>query len=386
MERPVFQPVGTLVQDLDTPALVVDLEVMERNIEALHSFFRRSDARVRPHVASHQCPQIAHRQLEAGGTAGGVSVASVGEAEAFGNAGFNDILVANQIVTRQKIRRLCALAGRNRIAVAVDSAQNVDDLSDAATAAGVTLRVLVEVDAGLGCCGVSPGQPAVELAQHVARAAGLSFAGLMAIPPTPLLQGGDLAAPKEEGGGPSFPDRADLESEARRHIQPVLDTRELIERAGLPVEAVSVGGTHNYDVAGSMPGVTEVQAGSYPLMDYNYCRVRSEFTQAAKVLAQVISHPVENRAVLDAGHKATGPDQGIPILEGIPGAKAFRFSAEHAILQLEGGACRQLQPGDKAWLLPVDLGLCLNQYDYIRAVRGGILEGFWPLAARGRFG
>jgi D-serine deaminase-like pyridoxal phosphate-dependent protein len=269
--------------------------------------------------------------------------------------------------------------------VAVDSARNVDDLSEAATASGVTLRPLVEVDAGLGRCGVPPGRPAVELAQHAARSPGLSFAGLMALPPSPLLQRGDLVALKEEGGG-LFPDRAALESETRRHIQPVLDTRELIERDGLPVPAVSVGGTHNYDIAGRMSGVTEVQAGSYPLMDYNYCQVRSEFTQAAKVLAQVISHPVDHRAVLDAGHKATGPDRGVPVLEGFPGARAIRFSAEHGILELEEAAFRQLMPGDKAWLLPFHLGLCLNQYDYLRAIRGGKLVGFWPLAGRGRFG
>ena len=379
MERPVFQPVGTPVEDLDTPAVVLDLEAMERNIEVLHSFFRQSGAKVRPHAANHQCPQIAHRQLGAGGTVGGIGVTTVGEAEVFGNAGFNDILIANQIVTRPKIRRLCALAERNSIAVAVDSVRNIDDLSEAATASGVILRLLVEIDAGLGRCGVPPGRPAGDLARHAARCPGISFAGLMGIPPAPVPQ-------KEEGGGFSVPDRAALESETKRHIQPVLDTRELIERDGLPVPVVSVGGTHNYDIAAGMSGVTEVQAGSYALMDYSYCQVRSEFTQAVKILTQVISHPVDLRAILDAGHKATGPDRGMPVLEGFPGARATRFSAEHGILELEEAASGQLMPGDKAWLLPFHLGLCLNQYDYLRAVRGGKLEGFWPLAARGRFG
>ncbi len=107
--------------------------------------------------------------------------------------------------------------------------------------------------------------------------------------------------------------------------------------------------------------------------------------QAAKVLTQVISHPVADRAVLDAGHKATGPDLGRPMLEGFPGAKATRFSAEHGSLELTGEAVNQLKPGDKAWLLPFNLGLCVNQYDFIRAVRGGKLEGFWPLSGRGQF-
>ena len=379
MERPVFQPVGTPVEDLDTPALVVDLAALERNIELLHAIFRQSVAKVRPHAASHQCPQIAHLQLEAGGTVGGIGVTTVGEAEVFSSSGFSNILVANQVVTRSKIGRLCVLARRNRIAVAVDNAGNVAELSQAAAASGVTLHVLVEVDIGLGRCGVEPGRPALELAQNVANCPGLSFAGLMAIPPVPLPK-------KNEDGAVTFPDLAALEADARRQLQRVLDTRELIEENGLAVLAVSVAGTHNYDIAARMSGITEVQAGSYPLMDYNYCQLRSEFAQAAKILGQVISHPVDQRAVLDTGHKATGPDLGLPVLEGFPGARATRFSAEHGVLELEDAACQQLKPGDKAWLLPCNLGLCLNQYDYIRAVRNGKLEGFWPMAGRGRFG
>lgn len=379
MERPVFQPVGTPVEDLDTPALVVDLAAMERNIELLHASFRQSSAKVRPHVASHQCPQIAHQQLQAGATVGGIAVTTVGEAEVFSSSGFNDILVANQVVTKAKIGRLCALAGRNRIALAVDNAGNVDDLAQAADASGVTLHVLVEVDIGLGRCGVEPGRPALELAQRVADRPALSFAGLMAIPPVPLPKRG-------EDGALALPDLAALESDARRQLQLVLDTRELIEAQGLPVLTVSVSGTHNYDTAAAIPGITEVQAGSYPLMDYTYCQLRSEFTQAAKILAQVISHPVDHLAVLDSGHKATGPDLGVPVLEGFPGGRATRFSAEHGILELEEAASHQLKPGEKAWLLPSNLGLCINQYDYIRAARNGKLEGFWLMEGRGHFG
>ena len=136
MERPVFQPTGTPVMDLDTPALVVDLDVMDRNIEILHGRFNQSGAKVRPHVTGHQTPKIAHRLLRAGNNVGGISVTSVGEAEVFSDAGIADILVASQIVTRAKIRRLCALAGSNRIGVAVDNPQNVSDLSQAVTAQG----------------------------------------------------------------------------------------------------------------------------------------------------------------------------------------------------------------------------------------------------------
>lgn len=378
MERPVFQPTGTPVMDLDTPALVVDLDVMDRNIKTLHDRFDQSTAKVRPHVTGHQTPKIAHRQLQAANTVGGISVTSVGEAEVFSDAGITDILVSSQIVTRSKIRRLCALAGSNRIGVAVDNPQNVSDLSQAAEAQGVTLGVLVELDVGLGRCGVAPGDEALELARAVANSPGLRFDGIMAIAPLPSSSG-------ETSGGPNFPDRQERDAISWQVLQNVLEARELIEKDGLPVSVVSVGGTHNYDVAAGMAGITEVQAGSYPLMDHLYCRMRPEFSPAAKVLAAVISRPTGESAVLDAGHKAIGPDRGLAVLEGVAGAQAVRFSAEHGVLELQSGPAQNMKSGDKAWLVPFNLGLCFNQYDYVRAVRGDKLEGFWPIAGRGRF-
>ncbi|PKB73150.1 MAG: hypothetical protein BZY75_03320 [SAR202 cluster bacterium Io17-Chloro-G7] len=382
MERPVFQPVGTPVLDIDTPALVVDLVAMELNIEVMHSYFRQANAKLRPHVASHQCPQIAHSQLAAGGTVGGVSVTTVGEAEVFSESGINSILVVSQIVTGPKIRRLCEVARRSRILVAVDNSKNVDDLAQAAQAAGVTLEAMVEVESGRGTSGVAPGQAAQDLARQISKLAGLHFGGLMAIPPVP----GAVPGSNGEGSEAVYPNHLVLQQEAAGSLQPVLDAKQSIESDGLGVPNVSVGGTWLYDIASEMPGITEVQAGTYPLMDYDSCQIRGEFSQAAKVLTQVISHPVEARAVVDAGHKATGPDLGIPVLEGFAGAKATRFSAEHGSLELEGEAVGQFKPGDKAWLLPYHLGLCLNQYDYIRAVRDGKLEGFWLMSGRGRFG
>lgn len=379
MERPVFQPPGTPVEELDTPALVVDLDVMGRNIEILHSSFnaahQQGRAQIRPYVAVHQCPQIAYFQIEAGNTPGdgGIAVATLGEAEVFTEAGFRNVLIANPVVTRSKIARLCALAQANAISVAVDSVANVEALSQAATASGTELGIFVELDVGLGRCGVAPGADALALAKAVAEARGLYFEGIMAIPPLP------------SAGDSDAPDKSAMDTAARQQLQPVLDTRELLEREGLRVETVSVGGTHNYDVAASLLGITELQAGSYPLMDYNYCRIRPEFAPAAKVLAGVISRPNPHSAVLDAGHKATGPDQGRAVLEGIAGAQATRFSAEHGILELDNVPLDGIKSGDKAWLVPYNISLCFNQYDYVRAVRDGKLEGYWSIAGRGRF-
>ena len=274
MERPIFKPVGTPVEELDTPALVVDMEVLEQNIETLHAFFRQCDAKVRPHVESHRCPAIASKQMIAGGTVGGISVTTVGEAEVFAQQGFDDISVANAIVTPQKISRLCALARYAKMTVAVDNPSNVQDLSEAAQQKGVTLNVLVDIHTRLERCGVEPGQTAVDLARAIGKALGLHLAGLM------TYEGAILTEDAEE-----------LAAESSKWIQQVLDTREMVENDGMEVEVVSVGGTHNYELAGAMAGVTEVRAGSYALMDYRYSQCRTQFRPVARVMATVISQP-----------------------------------------------------------------------------------------------
>ena len=388
MERPIIQPVGTPAEELDTPALVVDLGAMEQNIAVLHNALRGPDdgssagqVRVRPHVSCHGCPEIAQLQLAAANNAGGVAVSSLGEAEAFAGGGnvtgvdgslsispaIDDILIAGRVVTPAKIRRLVELAERITLSVAVDNGRNVEDLAEAAQTAGVTLGILVDIDAGYGFGGVEPGGDAVGLARKVSDAAGLSFEGIMTYE-------GPLA----------MTDRAELAAETGRRLQPILDTRSDMERAGIEVATVSAGSTCSYDVVSQMSGVTEVQAGVYPLMDVETLRIRPEFQPAAKILATVISHPVGYRAVVDAGHKTTGPDFGVPVLEAYPGAVAARFSAEHGILDLDGPATQQLMPNDKVRLVPYNLALCVNQYDYIRAVRDGKLVGYWRVAGRGQ--
>ncbi len=388
MERPIIQPVGTPAEELDTPALVVDLGVMEQNIAVLHNAFGGpgegssvGGVKVRPHVSCHGCPEIAQLQLAAANSAGGVAVSSLGEAEAFAGGGdiagvdgsasvspaIDDILIAGRVITAGKIRRLVDLAGRITLSVAVDNVRNVEDLAEAAQAAGVTVGVLVDIDAGYGFGGVEPGNDAVDLARKVRDAAGLSFKGIMTYE-------GPLA----------MTDRDELAAETGRRLQPVLDTRSALEQAGIEVATVSAGSTYSYDVVSQMSGITEVQAGVYPLMDVETLRIRQEFQPAAKILATVISHPVEGRAVVDAGHKTTGPDFGVPVLEAFPSAVASRFSAEHGILDLEGPATEQLMPNDKVHLVPYNLALCVNQYDYIRAVRDGKLVGYWRVAGRGQ--
>ena len=368
MERPVIQPIGTSMERLDTPALVVDLDTMERNIEVVHSFFRAAPTKLRPHVSEHKCPAIAQKQMDAGWTVGGISVSRIGEAEVFADAGYTDLLVASEIVTKPKIDRLCSLAGRAKVTVAVDNPRNLIDVSEAAQASGVTIHVLVDVNTALDGCGVEPGRAALDLVKKAASARGLRFAGLFTLEDVVLRE-----------------DRRDLASDTAKAIQPVLDTRELVERDGLEVHTVSVGGVHDYEIVGAMGGVTEVRVDSYPLMDYNYCQYLDKFRPAAKVLATVISHPIASSAILDVGHKAIGPDHGMPVVDGITGAEVVRLSAEHGTLELSGEARYSLDAGSQVWLVPWDLGLCVNQYNYFNAVRSGKLEAIWEIAARGRF-
>ena len=366
MERPIFQPAGTPIAELDTPALVVDLDLMERNIQTYHGYFAGTGVTVRPVVTSHLSPQVARRQLAAPASRG-IAATTLGEAEAFASAGFDDILVASQIVTASKIRRLCSLASQATVGVAVDNAVNVAQLSAAAASAGIELGVLVEIEAGMGRCGVSPDAEAVALAQAVSDADGLLFRGIMATVP-----------------GPSGDDPASHASQTADRLRVAIETKDLMESAGLSVQEVSVGGAHCSAALKDVPGVTEVRAGRYPLMDVRLQAHLPELSLAAVVLATVISHPVAGMAVLDSGHKATGPDHGRPVLQGVEGGLAARFSAEHGIVELEGSD-DVLAPGEKARLAPYELAATVNQYDYIRAVRNDTLEGYWPLPARGRF-
>jgi 3-hydroxy-D-aspartate aldolase len=316
-------------------------------------------------MEAHRCPAIAHIQLGAGGTVGGVSVTTVGEAEVFAQYGIRDVYIANEVITPMKIARLCGLAHHTRITVATDSAKNVEDLSAAAKSAGVTLNVAVDVHTRIERCGVEPGKPAADLAAAIAKADNLEFAGIMAY--EGVIITGDIA------------------SETKKAIQPVLDTREMIEKQGLAVKSVSVGGTHNYEIVAKMSGVTEVPAGAYALMDHKYAGTRTGLRNAASIITTVISHPLPGKAITDCGQKAMGVDLGMPVVTGFADAKYVGASAEHGHIDLDGDAQKAAAVGDKFWLTPFDIGTAVNNYDYIHAIRGGKLEAVWDVPARGRY-
>jgi D-serine deaminase-like pyridoxal phosphate-dependent protein len=368
MERPISKPIGTPEVELDTPAFVVDVEKLDRNIETAASFFRDNTADLRPHVSGHGSPSIAHRQLAAGGTVGGIATATVGQAEVFARYGFGDVFVANVVATPLKARRLSALSRTAKVTVAADSAAGVDVLSQAASAASVTLNVVVYVRTGQNGMGVEPGGPAVELARAVDAADGLAFAGLMTYEGTILCDSRD-----------------ETEAESLKWAGVMVDTREAVEAADMNVEVLSIGGTHNYETVGAVDGVTEVPAGSYALMDEKYRAHRPQFENAGRVMTCVTSMPEPGNIITDGGRKAIGGDAGNPGIEGVEGAVCRGLSAEHGGIQVPEDLDHGLKLGDRIWCVPMDVAGSVNVHDYLFAIRGGVLEAIWDLPARGHY-
>ena len=350
--------------DVDTPALLLDLTLLERNIAKMAAFAREAGVNLRPHSKTHKSPTIAAMQVAAGAI--GVTCQKLGEAEVMADAGINGILISNEIVGSKKIERLMALARRADVMVAVDDAHNVADLSEAAVAAGLTLKVLVEVDVGMMRCGVQPGEAALALAERISQAPGLQFMGLMGY----------------EGHTVSIRDADQRRQGATASLQLLVDTGDLLRRRGLAVSVVSSSGTGTFDIGGRFPGITEIQVGSYATMDADYREVGVPFECALTVLATVISTPREGVAIIDAGMKTIAPDHGMPKVVAVAGAEVLALSEEHGWIILSGPD--RLQPGDKARLIPGHGCTTINLHDRYYVVRDGWVEDVWPVAARGR--
>jgi D-serine deaminase-like pyridoxal phosphate-dependent protein len=350
--------------DIDTPALLVDLDVMERNIATMSAFFAGRSTTLRPHFKSPKTPAIARRLLAAGAV--GMTCAKVGEAEVLVEHGVRDILVANQVVGPHKIDRLVRLARRADLMVAVDDGANVAALAAAARAAGVTLRVLIEVDVGMHRCGVRTPAAALTLAAAVAQSPALRLAGVMGY----------------EGHAVMVADRAQRAELAATAMTTLLAATEALRSAGHAVEIVSAGGTGTYDMTGALNGVTEIQAGSYVLMDTRYREVDVPFACALSLLTTVVSVPDPHTALIDAGMKAMTFEFGLPAVKDRPGTSLVYLSEEHGHLMVDGPP---LQPGDRLELTPSHSDTTINLHDRLYAMRGDHIEEVWTIEARGKF-
>jgi len=352
--------IGQGLDAIDTPALVVDLDILDRNLARMAGFFASRACRLRPHFKSHKCVALARRQLAAGQTSG-ITCAKLAEAEVLVAGGARDVLIANQVVGERKAWRLAELNRRAMVRCAVDAVESVVALGAAARTAGVVIPVLVEVDVGMGRCGVLPGKPAIELATRVAATPGLRFDGLQGY----------------EGHVVCLPDPTERATRTRAALAPLIETRRALAAASLPAALVSSGGTGTYDITGALEGIDEVQCGSYALMDTAYAKIRPEFDVARWVLATVISVR-GNQAVVDVGVKGLGNEFGLPQVAGHPGATARYVAEEH--VPFEGLTARV---GDRVRVIPSHGCTTNNLYRCMWVVQRDRIVDVWAIEGSG---
>ena len=353
------------VAEIDTPALVVDLERMERNIATMARFFADKPAKLRPHWKTPKCVEVAKLQLAAGAI--GITCAKLGEAEALAAGGVRaSVLIANQLVGAAKLARLVELARvLPELIVAVDSAEQVDALDAAVGRAGVRLGALVEVDTGMHRCGTGAPEATVELARRLRAEPGR-------LPRRDGLRGPRGARRRRRQAQGVGRGRGDARC---------CSTSTALRAAGLAPEIVSSGGTGTFDLTGTVPGVTEIQAGSYVFMDGRYRDVRSEFEPALTLHTTVI-HRRGRLLVTDAGVKSLSSDFGLPNAFDL-GARVVGLSEEHGHVLADEGV--EVAPGERLRILPSHGDTTINLHERYYAARGDQVEAVWSIVGRGRF-
>ncbi len=362
---------GMKALDIATPALIVDLDAFERNVEHLRQFITANGVRLRAHAKTHKSADIARYQIEKGGACG-VCCQKVSEAQALVSAGIKDVLVSNQVVARRQIDILADMARDARIIVCVDDPDNIDDLSAAAEAAGTTIECLVEIDCGAGRCGVAWGAPATALAGKIAQARGLKFSGLQAY----------------QGSAQHKKELAERKALIDVAIDQVRKTVAMLEAEGLDCEIIGGAGTGSYAIEAASGTYNELQCGSYIFMDADYGRILdadrkpvSEFDNALFILTTVMSKTKPGFAVCDAGLKVQSVDSGMPVVFGRDDVEFLKCSDEHGLIADPNDA---LKPGDKLRLIPGHCDPTCNIHDHYIGMRGDTVECVWPVTARGR--
>ena len=372
--EPAGQPNMALC-DVDTPALIIDLDAFERNLRRMADAAAKAGLRLRPHAKTHKSAIIAKKQIELGAV--GVCCQKVSEAEILVKGGVPDVLVSNEIAGVHKIQRLVSLAKEARIGVCVDNLNNVRELAEAAERGAVKLSVLLEIDVGSNRCGVAPGEAALRIASEIAGSDSLHFAGLQAY----------------HGAAQHMRSDDERRNAIARATELSRNTVELLSRNGIPCGIVSGAGTGTFEFEAASGVFNEIQTGSYIFMDADYGRNRNAdgtafdtFENALFVFATVMSRPSEERAVVDAGHKSLAVDSGMPEPFRRPGIVYRRPSDEHGVLISEGGILPDY--GDKILIVPGHCDPTVNLHDWYIGVRdlhrsAPIVEAVWPVSARG---
>jgi len=353
---------------IDTPALLVDLPVLQKNLQAMTDYCRGIGLDLRPHIKTHKSPAIAALQLDNGAI--GLVCAKLGEAEAMADAGLGPLLIANQVVGEAKLQRLLELHRRADVTVCVARREHVHLLAEAARETQARLKVFIETEVGMQRCGIDGPEPAEALAHLIVQTPSLKLTGIMGYE-------GHAIGTKE-------PVARQEKAEAAHHRLAQIATA--IRSLGIELPVVSAVGTGTFNLSVSASELTEIQPGSYCLMDADYCgfsNVHPHFSPAASVLATVIDRPTAERVVLDVGVKGITIDQGVPSPRWCDSMKPEEIHEEHFCLKLdEPGA--QPAIGDRLELLPTHICTTVNLYDRFHVIDNGELADTWPITGRGK--
>ena len=354
---------GRARNEITTPALILDLEAASWNIAAMAEKFRALPAELRPHIKVHKSPELARMQIEAGAI--GVACATAWEVLVMAESGIEDVLLANQLVQPDKLKAIAAAARAHRLTVAVDDVRNVEQLSRAADKAGSELELLIEVDVGMGRCGVRTQEQALPLAERIAELPSVRLRGLQGYEGHCMLE----------------PDRTKRVGDAREANAKVVAVADYLAERGHPCQDLSAGGTGTYYITGANPRITEVQAGSYTLMDcFHRNLVPGGFRSAMTVLGSVVSRQ-GNTVVLDCGRKSVGIDFVTPPLADHPDGTVRYYAEEHCLIDFPGPPPMDL--GDSAEVLPGYGPTTVNLHDVFHVVKDGVVVDIWPVTPRG---
>jgi D-serine deaminase-like pyridoxal phosphate-dependent protein len=366
----MYQPqVGDSLDALDTPAMIVDLALMEENIARLMKHFQEKKIRVRPHLKTVKSPQLAYILLTAGAIGG--CVAKVSEAEVMVQEGVEDLLITTEIVGKIKLRRLVALVQQHpHIKVVLDSLVGAQELDQALESAQLTIDALIDLNVGQNRCGVAPGEEALFLARQIRELPHIRLIGVQGY----------------EGHLQHIHDAKERELLCRQAMQKLTETVTQLKAEGHIIEVVTTGGTGTADFCADYPGITEVQPGSFVFMDTDYRNALGPgYTNALTILSTVISRPTPIRVVVDAGLKSLSTESGMPEPKGFPDIEYHPGGDEHGILtSTKSAQLTEIGIGTRIEFIPSHIDTTINLHDYYYAYRGTTIEAIWPVTARGK--
>lgn len=362
--------VGDTLADIETPALIVCLDKLDENIRKMKAIMANYPGiALRPHAKTHKSPDIARLQMKEGAV--GVCCQTLTEAEAMVFGGVSDVLITNQLIGKPKLRRVASLAKQAKVVACVDSEGNVRDLSEVAVEMGTTVDVIIEVQVGGLRCGVEPGDPVVNLAKTIVSLPGINFKGLLCY----------------HGINQHTRSAEDRKKTVEQVAEKVRTTVEALKAAGIECNYVTGGGTGSFKYEAASKVFTEVEPGSYLMMDADYGKNLAEdgnfstdFQQSLYILCTVQSlSATPERAVVDAGMKALSLDSGPPLVSHYPNLVYHGGSDEHGVVAPAG----DLKIGDLVWLTPGHCDPTVNMHNWIVGMRDGRVECVWPISGRG---